>query len=323
MVVNNIDICYNINLSKMPDLIPVTSIRREAMERRQLECLLAVIEQGSFGGAAERLFISQPAVSQSIKALEMDLGEPLLKRPEGRGGQVGLTAAGEIFLPVARDILRRAEEGRQAIAQLNGLLMGRLALGAVDVAAMIHLPDPLRRFNGLHPHLEISVQVGGSRSLLEALRRGEIDLAFVLGDEIPTGLEGRFYREDPMRVIAPAALARELGPRPGKRKLAGQGWISYPRSSVTRTILDEAFAAAGLPFDVRMEIDRPEVILQLARAGLGLAVLPQHLLKRRIPDDELCFLNPPGFKALRRIQILHQPKAALPPAARVFLSDLP
>ncbi|MCP4547983.1 MAG: LysR family transcriptional regulator [bacterium] len=292
------------------------------MERRQLECFLAVIESGSFRAAAEKLFITQPAVSQSIKALEQHLGELLIKRPEGRGRQIGLTAAGEIFLPVARDVVRRVEEGRQAIAQLKGLLSGRLALGAVDVAAMIHLPDPLKRFNRQHPQLEISVRVDGSRPLLAALKRGEIDLAFVLGEEIPTGFEGRSFRDDPMRVIAPAEAQKRLGHRPGRRKLEQEGWISYPRHSVSRSILERAFEEADLPFHVRMEIDRPEVIFQLVRAGLGLAVLPEHLLGDRLPSDEVVFISPPRLKPLRKIQVLHAPMQGLAPAARRFLADL-
>ena len=291
------------------------------MERRQLECLLAIIETGSFQGAAERLFVSQSAVSQAVKALEGDLGESLLHRPPGgRGAHVSLTAAGQLLEPIAREILRRFEEGRQAVADLRGLLIGRLALGAVDVAATYHLPGPLREFKRGHPGLDFTVQVAGSQRILDGLRSGVLDLAFVLGHEIPPGLAGRFYRDDPMEVVAPRDLL--AGARGDLKALAAQGWISYPRASVTRGILEEAFARAGLPFPVQMEIDRPEVILQLVRAGLGLAVLPARLLDVWGIGEEIVRLAMPGLEAVRPIQIVHRPAEGLSPAARAFMAHL-
>lgn len=293
------------------------------MERRQLECFLAVVEAGSFHGAAARLFITQSAVSQALKALEAELGEALLVRPAaGRAGQLRLSAAGQLLLPIARDILRRFAEGRQAIVELRGLLSGRLAIGAVDVAAVYHLPDPLRAFKRAHPALAISVRVDGSRALTAALREGSLDLAFVLASETPPGLDGRHFREDPLAVVAPAELLAGLGPRPTPTAIAALGWISYPRRSVSRGLIEAAFAAAGLPYPVLMEIDRPEAILQLVRAGLGLALLPEQLLAESAAAAELARPVLPGLSASRPIRVLHRPELELAPAARAFLAAL-
>jgi DNA-binding transcriptional LysR family regulator len=293
------------------------------MERRQLECLVAVAEAGSFRRAGERLFVTQSAVSQALQTLEEELGERLLDRPAGgRGGGIHPTAAGELLLPVARDILRRFEDGKQVLAQLRGLLIGRLSIGAVDVAATYHLPEPLRRFKRRHPGLELSVQVAGSVALTEALRNAELDLAFVLGESIPAGLEGRHYRDDPMQVLASADLIAELGSEPDPERIAERGWITYPRGSVTRAILERAFREAGLPFPVSMAIDRPEVILQLVRAGLGLAVLPERLLEVWTVGEEVGRLTLPGLHPVRSIQILHRPGEGLSPAGRAFLAEL-
>jgi DNA-binding transcriptional LysR family regulator len=293
------------------------------LERRQLECFVGIVDSGGFREAAGRLFLTQSAVSQALKALESELGESLVNRPPGgRGGRLSLTAAGELFLPIARDILRRFDEGRQAVEQLRGLLSGRLALGAVDVAAMYHLPDPLRAFKRTHPGLEISVRVAGSRALVSGLQGGELDLVFVLGTAIPAGLAGRSFREDPMDVVAPTELLRTLGRDPRPETVADLGWITYPRGSVTRAILEAAFREAGLPFPVRMEIDRPEAIFQLVRAGLGLAVLPQRLLDAQRWGRDLRRIALAGLAPIRPIQILHRPEASLSPAARIFLAEL-
>ncbi|MCB9514253.1 MAG: LysR family transcriptional regulator [Candidatus Latescibacteria bacterium] len=293
------------------------------MERRQLESFVTVVEAGSFHGAAARLYVTQSAVSQSVKALEQELGEPLLLRPAGgRSGSLRLSAAGQLFLPIARDILRRFAEGRQAVVELRGLLSGRLALGAVDVAAVYHLPDPLRAFNRAHPGLAISVRVDGSRALAAALREGALDLAFVLAASTPPGLAGRHFRDDPLAVVAPPDLLAGLGPDPPAADVAALGWITYPRRSVSRGLIEAAFEAAGLPFPVLMEIDRPEAILQLVRAGLGLAVLPERLLADAPGAGELARPRLAGLEASRPIRILHRPEEELAPAARAFLTTL-
>ncbi len=292
------------------------------MERRQLESFIAVVENGSFHGAAKRLYLTQSAISQSLKALERELGETLLLRPGGGRGAIGLSAAGELFLPIAREILRRFAEGKQAVQELRGLLRGRLAIGAVDVAALYHLPDPLRTFNRAHPGLEISVRVAGSQSLMDDLRAGELDLVFVLARETPRDLMGRAYKEDPLGVVAPRELMESLGPKVNSAELAAQGWITYPRGSVTRGLIETAFEEAGLPFPVLMEIDRPEAILQLVRAGLGLALLPERLLDEVGEQPEIRRTSLSGLRASRPLRILHRNETQLAPSARAFLADL-
>jgi DNA-binding transcriptional LysR family regulator len=292
------------------------------MERRQLESFVTVVDSGSFHGAAERLFLTQSAVSQSVKSLEEELGETLLLRPGGGRGAPGLSAAGELFLPIAREILRRFAEGKQAVQELRGLLRGRLDIGAVDVAALYHLPDPLRAFNRAHPELAISVRVAGSQTLVDALRAGELDLALVLAARPPQGLSGHHYREDALAVVAPVELLDRLGADPDPATIAKQGWITYPRGSVSRALIETAFRKAKLPFPVLMEIDRPEAILQLVRAGLGLAVLPERLLDESLDYEELRRIDLPGLAATRPIQVLHREEGQLAPAARAFLSTL-
>ena len=281
------------------------------MERRQLEAFIAITDCGSFGRAAERLFVTQSAVSQSLRKLEDGLGESLLVR-DRRG--VRLTPAGSLFLPIARDILRRMDEGRQAIEDLHGLRTGKLTIGAVDVASLYLLPKVFRRFRERYPGIRLAVRVAGSRPLLAALARRELDLAFTLGERAPDGFEARRFGEDPMVPVGPAA---------GSPSASGQtGWITYPRGTVTRELLEKAFAKAGLPFPVLMEIDRPEVILQLVSAGLGQAVLPRRLVEFWGPAQQLRRLRLKGLKASRPIWLAHRKPEQLSPAARSFLAEL-
>jgi DNA-binding transcriptional LysR family regulator len=277
------------------------------MERYQLESLLAVTDCGSFKRAAEKLYITQPAVSQAIRKLENGLGEKLLLR-DRRG--VRLTPAGGLFLPIARDIIRRMNDGRQAIEDLRGLRRGDLAIGAVDIASIYWLPEIFRRYQESFPDISLSVRGAGSRELMQALSRGELDLAFVFSSERPDGFDGLFFQEDRMIPVAPVTEKEE------------RGWITYPRGSITRELLEASFAEAGRHFPVVMEIDRPEVILQLVAAGLGRAVLPKLLVDSLRDLVKVRRLRIKGLSLSRSIWLLHRGPENLSPAARSFIDDL-
>lgn len=280
------------------------------MERRQLEAFLAVVDSGSFTRAAEQLYMTQSAVSQALRKLEDSLGEDLLLR-DRRGART--TPAGALFLPIARDILRRMNEGRQAIEDLRGLRRGELSIGAVDIASIYLLPDIFRRYRRSYPDIDLSVRVAGSRSLLQALGRGELDLAFLFSESLPEGFDGRLIDKDRMIPVAPVGGAG-----------AGEdlGWITYPRGSITRELLEQSYAVAGLPFPVRMEIDRPEVILQLVAAGLGKAVLPKRLVDSLSGLVKVRRLRLPRIAFTRNLWLLHHGPVRLSPAARSFVEKL-
>ncbi|MDP6669874.1 MAG: LysR family transcriptional regulator [Candidatus Krumholzibacteria bacterium] len=276
------------------------------MELHQLKAFLALAEEGSFTLAAEKLYLSQSAVSQSIARLEESLGEGLLQR---RRGKLRLSEAGELFLPRARQGLEALQKGAELVESLSGLQRGKLSIGAVDVAALDLLPRLFQRFRTLYPGIEISVQVGGSRRLREELESGKLDLAILFSREEPEAMNSFSLGHDEMCIIAPA----------GKKD--PEGYISYPRNSVTREILEESFARQGIPFPVLMEIDRPEVILQLVRSGLGRAVLPRRLLQRWSGERGFRRLRPRSLKLQRPLYLLHPDPESLSPACRTFLEE--
>ncbi len=280
------------------------------MERRQLETFLAIVDSGSFSLATKQLYMTQSAVSQSIRKLEDDLGEKLLVR-DRRGTRT--TPAGSLFLPIARDILRRMNEGRQAIEDLRGLRRGELAIGAVDIASIYLLPDIFRKYRQNYPDISLSVRVAGSRALGQALSKGELDLAFLFADHLPEGFDGRSFDVDRMIPVAPPG---------GTTRGKDLGWITYPRGSFTRELLERSFLEAGMDFSVRMEIDRPEVILQLVAAGLGKAVLPIRLVDTLKGLVKVRRLRLNGLSISRTLWLLHREPDRLSPAASSFIEEL-
>src|SRR5689334_7175824 len=121
--------------------------------------------------------VAQPSLSKQIKALEAELGAPLLSRARGN---VTLTAAGDALLPLARRMLADAETARREVAKLAGLRRGRVRLGATPSLCAGLLADALARFHLAYPGVELKVEEGGSRDLVRDLARGQLDLALII-----------------------------------------------------------------------------------------------------------------------------------------------
>src|ERR1700730_15302799 len=146
------------------------------MEFRQLKYFVAVAEECHFTRAAKRLHIAQSGLSASISSLEHELGAPLFLRSTR---QVELTPAGRVLLVEARRALSATDAAKDAVAAVQGLLRGSLAIGSLQCLHVVHLPAVLARFLTAHPRLEIRLRHGGSGELTEQVRAGRLDLAFV------------------------------------------------------------------------------------------------------------------------------------------------
>lgn len=278
------------------------------MDVDQLTCFLSVAELGSLTAAARRHFITQPAVSQRLRALEARVGMPLLER---RRGGVRLTAAGELFRLAARDAVAALERGAAEVAELRGVKRGRLALGAIDAAGIYRLPPLLRRFHRRFPDVELVLRVEPSGPLIAALLAGEIDCAIVT---LPVGgaaLETIPLEVDPMVLVVPAVE------RPGVTAGAAfERWklIAYPRGSTTRGLVDAELVRRGISARTAMELSHPEAMLRLVEAELGAAVLPRRIVR----PDGARIRTVRDFRLDRRLGLVARANEAPSPAARAF-----
>ncbi|MFD1662076.1 LysR family transcriptional regulator [Streptomyces caeni] len=248
------------------------------MELRQLSYFVAVAEELSFTRAAERVMVAQPAISQQIRRLEHEVGEPLFDRLK-RG--VRLTDAGQALLPHARAALASAEQGRDAVAALSGLLAGRLVLGTVQHPPA-GLAELLGRFRQAHPGVEIKVREGHSDTLLSAVAEGRLDAAFVgLGphQRVPSGLRSAVVASEPVVVaVRPDhPLAQEASvPLTRLRDLE---IATLPEGSGLRTTVESATQAAGFTPRVIIECSKLGLLVDLAANGVSLALLPQSAIE--------------------------------------------
>ncbi|MGW1023167.1 LysR family transcriptional regulator [Streptomyces sp. NPDC002577] len=246
------------------------------MELRQLAYFVAVTEEANFTRAAARLHVAQPGVSAQIRQLETELGQPLLDRS---GRTVRLTEVGEAVLPYARAALAAVEGARLAVEELTGLMRGHVSVGMMTSRAELGLPALLADFQQAHPAVEITLTADHSDRLLEALRVGRLDLAVVglASSEAPPGVA--------IQVAVDARLVAAVGhghPLAAKTTMPAAGLkehalISLTRGTGLRTSLDQVCAAAGFRPRIAFEAGDPNLLVELAGRGLGVAILPDSL----------------------------------------------
>lgn len=288
------------------------------MELRQLEYLIAVVEEGTFTAGAARVHVAQPGVSAQIRHLEREFGQQLLDRS---GRTVRPTAAGAAVLPYARAALAAVVDARAAADAVAGLLRGRLHVGTVTSisAGEVELPRLIADFHDQHPGVRVRLSVGNTDDLLEQLRAGELDVAFVgLGPDDPLGLGVHVVAD--ARVVAAVHPDHVLGKRTRLRlaELDGVPLISLPPGTGLRSCLDNACRTAGFRPDVALEAADPRTLVQLAARGLGVAIIPATVAAGHPHDIHAIALQHPVLHA--RLALAWRGDAALGPAARELIS---
>jgi DNA-binding transcriptional LysR family regulator len=245
------------------------------MELRQLEYFVAVATDANFTSAATRVHTTQPNISAQIRGLERELGAALFDRA---GRRVALTEAGRAALPAARDALAAAESVRQAVADVNQLLRGNLAVGMVDGCTVRPLFAALGEFRTAHPGVGLSLTEAASDLLVERVMRGELDVALAgYAGDLPAGVaEFPVIRE---RVVAVIPRGHPLAARStvSLRDLRDVTVVGLPRGAGIRAAFDRGSG------DVRttLEASSPDAVIELVVCGLGVGILSESIVADR------------------------------------------
>jgi DNA-binding transcriptional LysR family regulator len=243
------------------------------MELYQLRTFAAVAETGHLTRAADRLHISQPAVSAQIKALEDELEVRLFER--GPGGMT-LTRAGARLLDQAAKVLAAAEELRNLAQTLTGELAGRLSIGTIGAPEFIRLGAFSGRTVERYPLLELEFHAEVSGAALEAVRDGTFDASFYVGELVHPNVAGLRLREMTFRVVAPAAWADRVR-QADWRAMAALPWILMPSISTHSQLARTMFREHGVEPSNVIQADQESLIANLVVSGVGVSLLPDPL----------------------------------------------
>jgi DNA-binding transcriptional LysR family regulator len=283
------------------------------MELHQLRYALAVVDHGTFTAAAEACFVAQPSLSHAVRALEGELGTPLFHR---LGRRTALTAAGEAFVPAAREALRAVETARAGVDAVIGVESGHLDLVALPTLAVDPITPLVGAFRTAHPGVTVRLaHPEDTTELVELVRSGTSEVGVT---ELPVAAERiatiALGRQELVAILPPGS------PRPRRLELATlarRPLVTQRPGTSTRDALDAALATAGAEATVAVETDQREAIVPLVLAGAGVAVVPRPMavLARR-DGAVLAPLWPPLW---RELGLIHR-DAPLSPAARAFIT---
>ncbi|WP_326795353.1 LysR substrate-binding domain-containing protein [Streptomyces sp. NBC_01808] len=286
------------------------------MHLQQLRYFAAVAETRHFTRAAEREHVAQPSLSQSVRALERELGAELFHRARGH---ITLTDAGEALLPLARRILADTETARREVQEVAHLRRGRVRLGATPSLCASLVPDALRTFHARYPGIELHVHEDGSQDLVRTLAAGELDLALVitpLAGQAPALTTTELLREELVVVSSPDAppVTRAGGAGRGIRigDLRGRPLAMFRHGYDLRELTVAACREAGFEPEFGVEGGEMDAVLGFVRAGLGVAVVPSMVAERS--GLRTTAFAAPGLH--RTISVAHRGDVSPPRAAR-------
>ena len=246
------------------------------MELYQLRSFAAGAELGHLTRAAERLHVSQPAVSAQIKALEDELSVVLFER--GAGGMT-LTAAGRALLPEALRVIAAAQSLRTHALALHGELAGRVSMGTVGDPGLTRVADVLRHAVDRFPLLDIEVHHQVSGAAFGKVRDGELDSSFYFGNAVHPAVAAIELRKLAFRIVVPAAWSQRLAGASWEA-LAAEPWIMTPAISTHYALASDLFAAHGTAPTRLVEADHEAVVNSLVAAGLGVALMREDLAEQ-------------------------------------------
>jgi DNA-binding transcriptional LysR family regulator len=240
------------------------------MNRNHLALFHAVAEAGNVTHAAERLHVSQPAVSKQVGELEEALGMHLLERlPRG----IRLTEAGRLLADYARRLNMLEGEAARAIEEFRGLRRGRLAVGASTTIAAYLVPPVFGEFHKQFPDIELKLEIANTRDIQRCLVEGVIEAGLTEGVIEAEDLHSQVFHQDQLVAIAPAGHALLRKRRVTARELCQEPFILREEGSGTRAVVERALAARELVVTPVLSLASTEAIKHAVGAGLGVAIV--------------------------------------------------
>ncbi|ULN34718.1 LysR family transcriptional regulator [Mycolicibacterium smegmatis] len=282
----------------------------------QLEVLIAVVDAGGFSGAAKKLFMRQPSVSNHVRNLESSLGMMLVQR-SSQGART--TPAGDVVVDHARKVFDLLESLQRQVDSLRGLESGRLVVAGTTTLGTYLMPAMLSEFTRQAPKVECELRVGNEDTVENWLLRGEVALG--LCAELPTEeqLVARPLFDEAMMLVASASSP--LAGRPLRPEdLAGQRFLMREMGSATRRQQEAALRLWGIDSVEQWDFWGPDTLKEATHAGLGLALLSEHVTARERAAGLLVALSVDPPAQSRTTYLVRRADRVLTPAEEAFVA---
>lgn len=285
------------------------------MDINQLEVFLAVAQERSFSRAAEGLHRTQPAVSQAVRRLENELGEPLFDRSSKDGT---LTASGRVLFDFAQQMLNLRRHAHSAIRELRDLHRGKLSLGANEYTVMSLLPlIPI--FRARHPHIKIEVKRSLASRIPSEIIGRDVEIGIVTFKPNDPSIKSLALVTDELALVVapnhPLAVKKVVS----VRELGAETFIAHNVPSPYREKVIKTFEKHRTPLNISLEMPTLEAIKRLVEREMGVALIPRLAAQTEIERKQLVGLTVREMRLERRLHLICRKGATLSHAAKAFL----
>jgi len=285
------------------------------MELSQLEVFLTVARERRFSRAAEKLFRTQSAVSQTIRKLEQELGEPLFDRSSREGV---LTDAGRILQDYAEKLLNLRSDAQEALVELRQLQKGKLAIAANEFTGLYLLPV-LAEFRRLHPMIKITVQRSLGSHIPDDLLRHTVEMGVLSYDPQEPRLRSIVVYLDELTFVVPPTHPLAAEKQISIRQLGAEVFIAHIVSSPYREKVIETFRRYKTPLHMDVELPTLQAITRFVSMGNGVALVPLISVENELARGELVSIEVRELKLHRKLRLVYRKEASLTHAGRAFL----
>ncbi|HZC21876.1 MAG TPA: selenium metabolism-associated LysR family transcriptional regulator [Candidatus Binatia bacterium] len=271
------------------------------LENFRLKVFRAVAEQLSFRKAAEHLFLTQPAVTLQIKALENDLGARLFDRSANR---ITLTSHGKVLLHYANKISALASAAEQEVGSENGKFSGELSLGVSTTIAQYVLPRLIGAFLKEHPRIQLSVHSGNTEQVVDLLLDGQISIGLIEGPARRRGVHTEPFMRDELVLITPADSEPAHF---SSQQLLASSLLMREQGSGSRHVVETALEKTGYKlksFKRVMNLDSTEAIKSAVEAGLGIGFVSRWAIAKELELGVLRVVQVRGLQITRHFSLV-------------------
>ncbi len=284
------------------------------LENFRLKVFRTVAEHLNFRKAAEHLFLTQPAITLQIKALEDDLGIRLFDRA---GNRVCLTPQGSLLLVYAKKIAALVSRAEQELGAEEGNISGELSLGVSTTIAQYVLPRLLGAFRDEHPRVEFSLHSGNTGEIVQLLLDNKLSIGLIEGPARDRGIRTEPFMQDELVLIMPPTFASD---NMSRDQLVGSNLLMREQGSGSRRVVEMALEHAGIKlksFKSVMNLDSTEAIKSAVEVGLGIGFISRWAISKEIELGVLKVAELAGLKVERHFSLIsrtgpepHGPAAA-------------
>lgn len=285
------------------------------MELSQLEVFVAVARERKFSRAAEKLFRTQSAVSQTIRKLEEELGEALFDRSSREGV---LTDAGKVLHEYAKKLLNLRSEAAESLTELRELQKGKLVIAANEFTAL-YLLRILAEFRRLHPMIRITVQRALGSHIPDDVLRYSAELGVLSYQPQEPNLHSTVVYLDELVFVVPPTHPLASAPQVSIRQLGAESFVAHIVSSPYREKVLQLFNTHKTPLHMDLELPTLQAIKQFVAMGNGVAFVPEISVETELARRELIRIPVKELQLKRKLRLIYRKDASLSHAARAFL----